>query len=64
MMNNNNCSIMGISPNFSPEVKQIDLPDYGPLDADLYRSLLRAGPGMCEVIKKIAAQISNLKCAD
>ncbi len=46
-MARNVCTIMNLEPNFSPEVKQIYLPDYGALDAETYRILLRAGPGMC-----------------
>ena len=55
MMAQNICAIMGTSAQFSAEVKQIYLPQFGPLDADIYRRLLRAGPGMCEIIKQDCA---------
>ena len=56
MMTQNICAIMGTSAQFSSEVKQIYLPQFGPLDADIYRRLLRAGPGMCEIIKQSCAE--------
>lgn len=58
-MARNVCTIMNLEPNFSREVKQIYLPEYGALDADTYRILLRAGPGMCQVIRDSCRQ--NLK---
>ncbi len=33
-MARNVCTIMNLEPNFSPEVKQIYLPEYGALDAE------------------------------
>lgn len=56
MMAHNTCSIMLSSPNFSPSVKQIYLPKYGPLDADIYRNLLKSGAGMCKTIKESCLQ--------
>ena len=51
-MAHESCSVILFSVNFSSDVKQIYLPRYGPLDADIYRDLLGAGAGMCRLIKE------------
>ncbi len=51
-MKNDLCTIMGANSSISDQVKEIYLPKYGPLDANIYRKLLRAGPGMCQLIKE------------
>ncbi len=51
-MKHNACVIMNTNANFSTEVKQIFIPEIGPIDANIYRDLLKSGMGMCQVIRE------------
>ena len=50
-MKHNACVIMNTNANFSNEVQQIFIPEIGPIDANIYRDLLKSGMGMCQVIR-------------
>lgn len=49
-MKHNVCAIMTTNATLSKEIKQIYLPNIGPINADIYRDLLSSGFQMCQII--------------
>ena len=63
MMSRKSCAIMNNAVIIPSDVKQIYLPNYGSLSADVYRLLISRDIGMCEVIRdKCSEDISTEEC--